>query len=295
MLMITGLIIKSQQNTVDRRFWIRVAAVGGFFALASFMQPRWVLTTLVVAIIWTLAHKNRKHQALILVGVMAIMALAPVALIARNQKAGNGSVISTNLGVTMRLGAGDATDGGYAHKGPDVPCDPVPPATTVTDNDVVKCVIKWYVGHPVKSVKLFINKGFFYWSPWSGPIVNGTMARNPWLKINPLINIARGSQQGHDLVFGGFGKIISWLWMLTCISLFFIGFFWLRSFKGIYGTLAWLTFTPVVISWVVGMGTIGDHRFRLPTMSLSLALQVLGYFALRHRVKTGSFKVEAQA
>ena len=74
-----------------------------------------------------------------------------------------------------------------------------------------------------------------------------------------------------------------------------IGFFWLRSFKGIYGTLAWLTFTPVVISWVVGMGTIGDHRFRLPTMSLSLALQVLGYFALRHRVKTGSFKVEAQA
>jgi hypothetical protein len=295
MLMITGLIIKSQLNPVDHRFWIHVAGVGGFFALASFMQPRWVLTTLVVAIIWALFHKNRKTQALILAGVIGIMALAPAALIARNQKAGNGSVISTNLGVTMRLGAGDETDGGYAHKGPDVPCDPVPPATTVTDNDVVKCVIKWYASNPVKSVKLFINKGFFYWSPWSGPIVNGTMARNPWLKIDPLLNIARGSQQGHDLVYGTFGKIVSWAWMLGCISLFFIGFFWLRSHKGIYGTLAWLTFTPVVISWVVGMGTIGDHRFRLPTMSLSLVLQVIGYYALRHRAKTGSFKVAAEA
>lgn len=295
MLMITGLIIKSQLNPVDRRFWIRVAGVGGFFALASFMQPRWVLTTLVVAIIWALFHKNRKTQALILAGVIGIMALAPVALIARNQKAGNGSVISTNLGVTMRLGAGAETDGGYAHKGPDVPCDPVPPATTVTDNEVVKCVIKWYATNPVKAVKLFINKGFFYWSPWSGPIVNGTMARNPWLKIDPLLNIARGSQQGHDLVYGAFGKIVSWAWMLGCISLFFIGFFWLRSHKGIYGTLAWLTFTPVLISWVVGMGTIGDHRFRLPTMSLSLVLQVIGYYALRHRAKTGSFKVEVEA
>ena len=294
MLMITGLIIKSQLNPVDRRFWIRVAAVGGFFALAAFMQPRWVLTTLVVAIVWALSYKNRKHQALILVGVMAIMAIAPVALIARNNGAGNGNVISTNLGVTMRIGAGDETSGGYQRSGPEVPCDPVPPATTVTDNEIVKCVIKWYATHPIKAVKLFINKGFYYWSPWSGPIVNGTMARNPWLKIDPLINIARGSQQGHDLVYGAFGKLISWAWMLATISLFFIGFFWLRSLKGIYSQLAWLTFLPVVISWLVGMGTIGDHRFRLPTMTLSLVLQAIGFAALRHRVKTGSFRVQSE-
>lgn len=294
MLMITGLIIKSQMNPIDRKFWIRVAAVGGFFALASFMQPRWVLTTLVVAVIWALAYKNRKHQALILVGVMAIMALAPIALIARNQKAGNGSVISTNLGVTMAIGAGDETDGGYKRKGPEVPCEPIAPATTVSDNEKVKCVIKWYASHPVKAVRLFINKGFFFWSPWSGPIVNGTMARNPWLKIDPLLNIARGSQQGHDLVYGAFGKVISWAWLLGGISLFFIGFFWLRSYKGIYSQLAWLTFLPVVISWLVGMGTIGDHRFRLPTMSLSLFLQVMGLYALRHRAQKGSFKVESQ-
>ena len=294
MLMVTGLIIKSQLNPIDRRFWIRVAGVGGFFALAAFMQPRWLLTTLVVAVIWALAYKNRKHQALIIIAVMAIMALAPAALMARNIKAGNGAVISTNLGVTMAIGAGDETSGGYQRSGPEVPCEPVPPATAVTDNEKVKCVIKWYASHPIKSVKLFINKGFYYWSPWSGPIVNGTMARNPWLKIDPILNIARGSQQGNDLVYGGVGKFISWVWMLGGISLFFIGFFWLRSHKGIYSQLAWLSFLPVVISWLVGMGTIGDHRFRIPTMSLSLVLQVLGLYALRHRAKTGSFKVSVE-
>ena len=291
MLMVVGLIIKAQQSSVDRRFWVRVAGVGAFFALAAFMQPRWLLTTILVAVIWALAHKNRKHQALILAIVIGAMAIAPATLIVRNQSAGAGSVISTNLGVTMRIGAGDETTGGYSRKGPEVPCDPVAPATTVSDNDLVKCVVKWYATHPTKAVKLFINKGFFYWSPWSGPIVEGTMARNPWLKIDPIVNMAKGSQQGHDLVYGVVGKAISWIWMLTCISLFFIGFFWLRSRKGIYSELAWLSATPVVASWLIGMGTIGDHRFRLPTMSLSLFLQVMGYYALKKKATSGTFTV----
>ncbi len=289
MLMITGLILKSQINPVDKRFWIRVAAVGGFFALAALMQPRWLLTTAVVALIWVLVQKNRKHQAAILVTVIAIMAIAPATLIARNISADKGAVISTNLGVTMRIGAGDETDGGYGRKGPEVPCDPVPPATTVSDNEIVKCVIKWYATNPTKAAKLFVNKSLFYWSPWSGPLVNGTMARNPWLKINPVTSTAKNSQQGYDLVHGGFGKAISWVWLLGGISLFFTGFFWLRSLKGEYSLLAWLLAAPVVVSWLIGMGTIGDHRFRIPTMSLSLVLQVLGIYALKKKALTGTF------
>jgi hypothetical protein len=65
--------------------------------------------------------------------------------------------------------------------------------------------------------------------------------------------------------------------------------------KGIYANLAWLTGIPVVISWLVSMGTIGDHRFRIPTMSLSLFLQVIGYFALRHKAKTRSFAVALES
>ena len=291
MLMVVGLIIKSLQSPNDRRLVIRVLGVGGFSALATFMQPRWILTSIVIAVAWALMSKSRKVQALILVGVVGVMAIAPAILIQRNIASIDKAVISTNLGVTMRIGAGPQTTGGYAHTGPDVPCDPVPPATTVSDNDVVKCVIKWYFANPVKAGKLFVKKGWYYWTPWSGPLGNGTMARNPWLKVNPIMDIARGSQSGNDLVYKSVGKGISFFWVVGCISLFFIGFFWLRSMKGIYANIAWLAGIPVVISWLVSMGTIGDHRFRIPTMSLSVFLQVMGYFALRHKAKTRSFAV----
>ena len=291
MLMVVGLIIKSLQSPNDRRLVIRVLGVGGFSALATFMQPRWILTSIVIAVAWALMSKSRKVQALILVGVVGVMAIAPAILIQRNIASIDKAVISTNLGVTMRIGAGPQTTGGYSHTGPDVPCDPVPPATTVSDNDVVKCVIKWYIANPVKAGKLFVKKGWYYWTPWSGPLGNGTMARNPWLKVNPIMDIARGSQSGNDLVYKSVGKGISFFWVVGCISLFFIGFFWLRSMKGIYANIAWLTSIPVVISWLVSMGTIGDHRFRIPTMSLSVFLQVMGYFALRHKAKTRSFAV----
>ena len=295
MLMVVGLIIKSLQSPNDRRLVIRVLGVGGFSALATFMQPRWILTSIVIAAVWALMSKSRKVQALILVGVIGVMAIAPAILIQRNVASIDKAVISTNLGVTMRIGAGPQTTGGYSHTGPDVPCDPVPPATTVSDNDVVKCVIKWYAANPVKAGKLFVKKGWYYWTPWSGPLGNGTMARNPWLKVNPIMDIARGSQSGNDLVYKSVGKGISFFWVVGCISLFFIGFFWLRSMKGIYANIAWLTGIPVVISWLISMGTIGDHRFRIPTMSLSLFLQVMGYFALRHKAKTRSFAVALES
>ena len=295
MLMVVGLIIKSKQSPNDRGLVIRVIGVGAFSALATFMQPRWILTTIVVALIWALMYKSRKVQALILVGVVGVMALAPAILLQRNIQSIDKAVISTNLGVTMKIGAGPQTTGGYARTGPEVPCEPVPPATTVSDNDVVKCVIKWYAQNPVKSAKLFVKKGWYYWSPWSGPLVNGTMARNPWLKVNPIVDIGKGSQSGNDLVYKSVGKGISFFWVVGGISLFFIGFFWLRSMKGIYANLAYLAFVPVVISWLVSMGTIGDHRFRIPTMSLSLVLQVVGVYALRHKAKTRSFAVALES
>ena len=291
MLMVVGLIMKSVQSPHDRQFVLRVVSAGFFSALATLMQPRWILTTLVIAGIWALVTKRRKAQALILVGVVGIMALAPVALASRNYQAGNGVVVSSNLGTTMRLGAGPSATGGYSSKGSDLVCESEIPGEPVPDNEVVKCVIKWYLTNPVDAMRLFIYKGWYYWSPWSGPLGNGTMARNPWLKINPIVDIAKGSQSGNDLVYQSIGKGISFFWTVGCISLFFIGFFWLRSMKGIYANLAWASFAPVVISWLVSMATIGDHRFRIPTMTLSVFLQVVGLYALRHKAKTRSFAV----
>ena len=289
MLMIVGLIIKSRQLLESHKFGIYVVGVGGFSALSSFIQPRWVLTSIVIACTWALMYKNRKIQATILVAVISIMTIGPGLIVQRNIQSVDKAVVATILGSNMAVGAGDETSGGYPHTGPNVPCEPIPPASTISDAQMVGCVLKWYVGHPLKAVRLFINKGFFFWSPWSGPLGEGTMARNPWLKFNPIVDIAEGSLEGNALVTQAVGKVISFVWVMGCISMMFIGFFWLRSMKGIYANLAYVTLLPVVISWLVSMGTIGDHRFRIPTMTLSVFLQVMGYFALRHKVKTRSF------
>ena len=291
MLLTMGLIINSMQLADTYKIYFGVISVGAVSAIASFVQPRWILTTVVIAVVWALMYKNRKVQVVILVGVIGIMAIAPALTIQRNIQSVDKAVIASILGSNMAVGAGDETSGGYPHTGPVVPCEPVPPATAPSDSDLVKCVVKWYASHPVKAMRLFINKGFFFWSPWSGPLGEGTMARNPWLKFNPLENISKGSQQGNDLVNKLPGKIISFAWVMGCISMMFIGFFWLRSMKGIYAKIAYVTLVPVVLTWLVAMGTVGDHRYRIPTMGLSVFLQVMGYFALRHKVKTRSFAV----
>lgn len=291
MLLTMGLIINSMQLADTHKIYFGVISVGAVSAIASFVQPRWILTTVVIAVVWALMYKNRKVQVVILVGVIGIMAIAPALTIQRNIQSVDKAVIASILGSNMAVGAGDETSGGYPHTGPVVPCEPVAPATAPSDSDLVKCVVKWYASHPVKAMRLFINKGFFFWSPWSGPLGEGTMARNPWLKFNPLENISKGSQQGNDLVNKLPGKIISFAWVMGCISMMFIGFFWLRSMKGIYAKIAYVTLVPVVLTWLVAMGTVGDHRYRIPTMGLSVFLQVMGYFALRHKVKTRSFAV----
>ena len=290
MLLITGLILKLWNKKLDLRFIYLTIAVGALFAVSTFIQPRWILTTLVVVLFWVLTQQNRKIQALILALVIGIMSLAPAILIHRNHVSIGKSVISTNLGATMKLGAGDLTSGGYFHTGPDVPCEPEFPGEAITDNRLVKCVLAWYANNPAKAIVLFVKKGWYFWSPWSGTLANGTMARNPWLKINPIVSIAKSNVLANTLINGLVGKTVSALWVLMTVALMFIGFFWLYFQNGFYRTTAFLTFLPILISWAVSMGTIGDHRFRIPTMGLSLFLQGVGAYWLRQRLNKDSRK-----
>ena len=284
MLLITGLILKLRDKKVDSRFVLSTLSIGVLFAISTFMQPRWILTTFVIVLFWALSQKSRRSQALILSLVIGTMSLAPAILIQRNQVSIGKSVISTNLGATMKLGAGDSTSGGYLHTGPDVPCEPAAPTEAASDNELVKCVLAWYASNPAKAIVLLAKKGWFFWSPWSGPMANGTMARNPWLKINPIVAIAKSSDTASSVINGAAGKIISSIWVLASVALMFIGFFWLHSLNGMYRTASYLTFLPISISWLVSMGTIGDHRFRIPTMGLSLFLQAVGAYWIKQRV-----------
>jgi len=283
LLLFCALLIQ-KKNTA-----IHSLLIGALIGFASFMQPRYLLVGLVLIVLRVL-FSDVKKAALVGAAIsVAVMLVSPASLIYRNNVANDVNSISTNLGTTMRIGAGDGVTGGYDDKNKSVPCEPKTPGAIVTDNDLVKCVLAWYVSNPVKTIKLAYNKSVFFWSPWSGPLANGTMARNPWLKVDPVVDIQK-SQSGYNLVVGPFGKLISWLWLLVGLGLFALGTWWLHKIGGYARILAWFAATPVLLSWLTSLGTIGDHRFRIPTMGLSLFLQVAGVFALRKRLSTSGFE-----
>jgi hypothetical protein len=195
-------------------------------------------------------------------------------------KANDFATISTNLGITMNLGAGPGATGAYIKEGYGVPCTSIEGNDAQKDAHLRNCVISWYLQNPVKSIELFYNKARFFWSPWSGPEASGSMARNPWLKVSPFVSIATESQSGSNLVSGGFGRVVSWLWMLATIFLAGFGTFKLWKARGLSRYVGLSAGSIVLANWVISVGTLGDHRQRLPIMTLSLFLQVIGLGSL---------------
>ena len=283
LMMAIGTVIKIYGAQVNRKYWVSVVGIAFWFAISIFMQPRFLLVGVLFIAVWALKVVSRKIAAITIIVGLAIMSIAPAIMIYRNIEVINQATISTNLGVTMAIGAGDETSGGYSRKGPEVPCEPIPPATSVSDNQRVKCVINWYLSNPTKTLNLAFNKAQFYWSPWSGPKAEGTMARNPWLKISPAKSITN-NVDGARLVTGPFGVLVSYMWIIGQIFFLFWGFKAMRALGDQAKLVSYLLMIPVVLSWLISIGTIGDHRFRIPTMSLSLILQGAGFLALRKKL-----------
>jgi hypothetical protein len=251
-------------------------------SVSCFMQPRIILLAFGLFIPFAIYHYRGRAIPLFLAFSLFIVAIAPAILIFRNTQAQGFAAISTNLGVTMNIGAGPKATGGYTSQVTGVDCEPIEGDAAEQDSHKVGCVLKWYLKHPGASLKLFINKFFFHWSPWFGPLGNGTMARNPWLKFHPFAETVK-TQEGYEMAYGNVGKAFSWIWVLGSLSLMVYGFIALRRRGGLSTLLAWALFIPVLLNTASSMGTIGDHRFRIPTLSLSLLLQLFGANALFSR------------
>ena len=82
------------------------------------------------------------------------------------------------------------------------------------------------------------------------------------------------------MVYGNSGKLVSWIWLLGQLFFMFLGFRYLWRTNGLERLLGASALSGVVISWLTSIATIGDHRFRIPTMTLSLFLQVIGFVSL---------------
>jgi hypothetical protein len=283
LMMALGIAITALNKDSDTKFgYQQVAFIGLWFGLASFMQPRFILVAAIFILIFALYSAGRKYQIkLAAIGLIALM-LLPALLIFRNSEAVGKATISTNLGTTMNLGVGEETLGGYNRIGPGIKCEPSVQGESLTDNQVVACVIKWYATNPIKTAKLAFHKSLYFWSPWPGPVAEGTTARNPWLKVSPVQQMQK-TTTAVNLIQGNFGKTISYLWLVGQISLLLFGFFTLYKLGGLGKKVALLAAIPVLLAWLITLGTIGDHRFRIPTMGLSLLLQVAGLLAIREK------------
>jgi hypothetical protein len=274
LLLCVGLVIRSFIAKDDKKFIKYLIISSIIYGLLAFVQPRLIVTGLLINMVWILVWKGVKGGALLISLTVAITLFFPATLIYRNIQAIGVNSISTNLGTTMNIGAGDNATGGYIKEGYGVDCN-LSGNPSQQDNQRVGCVLNWYLGNPIKAAELFYNKSVYFWSPWYGPVANGTMARNPWLTINPLKDIAT-TQDGFNVVYGGFGKVISWLWLLGGLTLLLYGYFTLWRQNSLERFIGNLAMVAVTTNWLITLFTIGDHRFRVPVMGLSLFLQAIG-------------------
>lgn len=274
-LMAAGLILKDFVQKNDKKLIGYVAINSAIFGFMSFIQPRLIVSGIMINLFWILIRKPWKSASSLIAISFAITLFFPVTLIYRNHQSTGQNSVSTNLGVTMNIGAGDKAKGGYDPKNLGVECQTIG-TEAQQDNQRVKCVIDWYLSNLDKALNLFYNKSIYFWSPWFGPEANGTMARNPWLKISPIKDISESSTEGYKLVFGVLGKLISWAWLLGGLAFVIYGFIILwrqREIERIIGVIALIA---VGSSWLVTLISIGDHRFRVPIMGMSLFLQAVG-------------------
>ena len=274
-LIIFAIIIKDLVEKEGNKF-VKHLFINSFISsLMVFMQPRLVISVVLINIIWILVRVGLKSGVLLIILSLFITLILPATLVYRNFQATGQKVISTNLGTTMNLGAGDNATGAYDSKVQGVPCVVSTTDTAKADSQKVICVFNWYLANPFKSIKLFYNKTIYFWSPWSGPEASGTMGRNPWLRINPL-KFFYTTPAGDHLVYGVFGKLISWLWLLGGLALIFYGYLILwrqNSLERLIGNIAMIA---VSTNWLISLISIGDHRFRIPIMGMSLFLQAVG-------------------
>jgi hypothetical protein len=273
-LIAKDLVEKDPNNF--RKYVILNSIIVGVMAL---MQPRLILSGLLINFFWILLRKGFKRGSIIICISLIVTSFFPGTLVYRNNQATGITTISTNLGNALNIGAGDQANGGYMKEGFGVPCT-VKGSANERNDQLVKCDLNWYTENPGKALVLFYKKSVYFWSPWinngfAGDVYTGTMFRNPWLEISPITNIAQ-NQDGARLVYGNVGKIASWLWLTSGLILMIYGFFTLWRQKSSERLIAIIVLSVIIVNWIIALMTIGDHRFRIPILGMSIFLQTIG-------------------
>jgi hypothetical protein len=288
--LLTAFLAVAAVLILDR---VPLKTVGAFalLGIATVIQPKCLLVAL--AFLGWVAWRNRKDAAFSLV---AFLTLPLVVSVSNLQNFGSPS-LSANLGPTMRVGFTDRANGTYngyyeeTREGCREHAD-----MFANDRSLVGCALGWAVRHPERLPKLEAMKAMAFWSPMSGVLAE----RGTWR--NPIAVQYRYPQEVKDTpTYQALELGVSHAFVFVSMILSVVGgvVIWRRN-RG----LAFVWTIPVVVFFLVTLGTIGDPRFRLPVAPFYLLLEaqalavVVPYLArlsptLRSRMDAPSLAVRA--
>ena len=268
------LLIDLSQESVKKLKWPFLLG-SGLLGFTAFLQPKFILSGLAVLIIWTIARKPSKATALVMALSILSFAVLPASLSIRSQVAVGSWIPASSLGNVAAFGAGpNATGHGSTDTG--LVCDTTGLSPESASNAKFKCAVKWYLTNPMPAAELIASKSVMFWSPWAGPLAEGSQGRNLYNRFHPVLEMVQ-SQEGYDFVAGPFGRFLAWTWLLGGLFVLFLGFYSLWKVNRVTRYLGSSAMTIVLTSWLIAAGTQGDHRYRVPIMGMSLLLQISGW------------------
>ena len=284
---ILALLIKNYQNPEKQKKSREIIFASILMGINIWLAPRMILVSLIVLIFYAAYSKNRTSLVATLCGIFIVITFQ-LSMLARNYVAVGSFTSQTSLGNLALMGAGPLANGSYMTEPTGAPCLVESENEADQSAEKLKCAIKWYAENPFHGTQLLWKKSYHLWSPWFGPLSSGTNARHPYLQSFHPIKSNITSQQQTDLIFGPVGKIISWLWIIGGWILLVLGFMKLLMRNNRARAAGLLSILLICLNWISALITIGDSRYRIPLMSVSLLLQVIGSSELIRRL---SYKV----
>ena len=90
-----------------------------------------------------------------------------------------------------------------------------------------------------------------------------------------------------QIIQGSFGKFISTLWQIFSLFFLFYGLINIYKLRNLERQIGVMSAILILVNWGICLLTIGDHRFRLPILGVSVFLQIIGLQLLLRRKSKG--------
>lgn len=281
---ILAILIKNYHDSESKFVTYQIVLVSVLMGISIWFSPRMIHVNLVVLILYASFTKSKSSLIAILCGICIVVTFQ-LAMNARNYIAIGSFTSQTSLGNLALMGAGPMATGTYKNGPTGISCIVASENEASQNSEKLKCAIKWYVENPLNGAVLLWKKSYFFWGPWFGPLCCGTNGNHPYYQSFHPIKSNITSQQQIDLIFGPIGKIISWMWIIGGWILLVLGFINLWSKKGRARIAGLLSISLICLNWLSALITIGDSRYRIPLMSISLLLQTIGLSEFIRRVR----------